>query len=345
MSTTGDTAPDQVARLLALVPYLLARGEVRLDDAAAHFGTDAEQIERDLRLLFMTGVSPGLPGDLIEVDLEALEGDRIIRVDNADYLARPVRFSPAEATSLVVALRTMVEAAPAEARDVITRTLAKLEQAAGQDEEGLLRLHVTPTPLESSAIVPTLESAIAHGHQVEISYHVPTRDEESRRVVDPRGLARVEDRLYLDAWCHTAVGDRAFRVDRILAARELDTPVADPGARARDLTGGWFADAETTTVTLRLAPPARWAVEYYQVTAQRPGPDGTIDIDLEVASEQWVRSLLLRLAPHATLVAPTSYAESFRAAAQAALRLYGDDGVDSGTSPQDPTARNPPMTE
>ena len=325
----GDTAPDQVARLLALVPYLLARGEVRLDDAAAHFGTDADQIERDLRLLFMTGLSPGLPGDLIEVDLEALEGDRIIRVDNADYLARPVRFSPAEATSLVVALRTMVEAAPDEARDVIRRTLAKLEEAAGQDGEGLLRLHVTPTPLESSAVVPVLESALAHGHQVEISYYVPSRDQESRRVVDPRGLARVEDLLYLDAWCHTAQGDRAFRIDRILAATELDSPVADPGARARDLTGGWFAHAETTTVTLRLAPPARWVIEYYQVTAQRPGPDGTIDVDLEVASEQWAQSLLFRLAPHATLLAPAHYAEAFTAAARSTLLLYQADGVDS----------------
>jgi proteasome accessory factor C len=341
MSTQpGDTAPDQVARLLALVPYLLARGEVRLDDAAAHFGTDADQIERDLRLLFMTGLSPGLPGDLIEVDLEALEGDRIIRVDNADYLARPVRFSPAEATSLVVALRTMAETAPAEARDVIRRTLAKLEDAAGQDGEGLLRLHVSPTPLESSAVVPVLESALAHGRQVEISYHVPSRDQESLRVVDPRGLARVEDLLYLDAWCHTAQGDRAFRVDRILAATELDTPVADPGARARDLTGGWFTDAETTTVTLRLAPPARWVIEYYQVTAQRPGPDGTVDVDLEVASEQWVQSLLFRLAPHATLLAPADYADTFTAAARSTLSLYQADGVDFTRTQHDPPHPN-----
>ncbi|GAB3039749.1 protein pafC [Nocardioides flavus (ex Wang et al. 2016)] len=334
MTTQGsDTAPDQVARLLALVPYLLARGEVRLDDAAAHFGTDAEQIERDLRLLFMTGLSPGLPGDLIEVDLDALEGDRVIRVDNADYLARPVRFSPAEATSLVVALRTMVDTAPAEAREVIARTLAKLEEAAGHDGEELLRLHVSPTPLETSGVVPVLESAIAHGHQLEISYHVPSRDQQSTRVVDPRGLSRVEDVLYLDAWCHTAVGDRAFRVDRIVAATELDSPVADPGARPRDLAGGWFADAETTPVTLRLAPPARWVVEYYPVTGQRPGPDDTVDVDLEVASEEWVTSLLLRLAPHATLLAPAAYADSFTAVARAALSHYvHDDGVDSGTT-------------
>ena len=328
-NASGDTAPDQVARLLALVPYLLARGEVRLDDAATHFGTSADQVERDLRLLFMTGLSPGLPGDLIEVDLEALEGERIIRVDNADYLARPVRFSPAEATSLVVALRTMEEAAPEEARDVIARTLTKLEEAAGQEGEGLLRLHVAPTPSQpGNDLVPVLESAITHGHQLEITYHVPSRDQESRRVVDPRGLARVEDLVYLDAWCHTAQGDRAFRVDRILAATELDTPVADPGARARDLTGGWFTDAETTTVTLRLAPPARWVVEYYPVTAQRPGPDGTVEVDLEVASEQWVQSLLFRLAPHATLLAPAHYAESFAAAARTTLSLYEGDGVD-----------------
>jgi proteasome accessory factor C len=328
VSNAADTAPDQVARLLALVPYLLARGEVRLDEAAAHFGTDADQIERDLRLLFMTGLSPGLPGDLIEVDLEALEGDRIIRVDNADYLARPVRFSPAEATALVVALRTLVETAPDDAKDVITRTLAKLEAAAGSDGDDLLRVHVDPTVIESSAVVPVLEKAIARGHQVAITYYVPSRDEETRRVVDPRGLARVEDLLYLDAWCHTAQGDRAFRVDRIVAVEELDTPVADPGARPRDLTGGWFSDSDTTTVTLRLAPPARWVTEYYQVTAQRPGPDGSVDVDLEVASEQWAHALLFRLAPHARILAPAEYAETFRAAARSALSRY-DDGVDS----------------
>ena len=69
--------------------------------------------------------------------------------------------------------------------------------------------------------------------------------------------------------------------------------------------------------------------EYYQVTAQRPGPDGTIEVDLEVASEQWVRALLFRLAPHATLLAPADYADAFSAAARATLSLYEDDGVDS----------------
>ena len=327
MTSTADTAPDQVARLLALVPYLLARGEVRLDEAAAHFDTDADQIERDLRLLFMTGLSPGLPGDLIEVDLEALEGERVIRVDNADYLARPVRFAPSEATALVVALRTMLDSAPPDAQDVVRRTLAKLEEAAGTGAGDLLRLHVASSPTEISTVVPVLQRAIAAGHQVELTYHVPSRDQQTSRVVDPRGLSRVEDLAYLDAWCHTAQGDRAFRVDRILAATELDTPVADPSARPRDLTGGWFTGADTTTVTLRLAPAARWVTEYYAVTGRRPGADGTLEVDLEVASEEWLRSLVLRLAPHAVVLAPDDFARSFSASARATLSLYEGDGV------------------
>jgi len=46
-----------------------------------------------------------------------------------------------------------------------------------------------------------------------------------------------------------------------------------------------------------------------------------------------VKSLLLRLAPHAELLAPAAYADDFTTAARAALRMYEDDGVDSERPP------------
>lgn len=320
-TTSSDTAPDQVARLLALVPYLLARGEVRLDEAAEHFGTDSEQIELDLRVLFMTGVSPGLPGDLIEVDIEALEGERVIKVDNADYLARPVRFAPSEATALVVALRTMLDAASPESAEVVERTLAKLEGAIG-DDTASRRLHVQAEPRLGAEVVPVIESAISRGHQLDITYHVASRDEESTRVVDPRSIARVEGALYLDAWCHRASDDRVFRIDRIVAATELDTPVLDSAARARDLTSGWFTDADTTRATLRLEPAARWMTEYYPVQGSRPGPGDTLDVDLQVSSEAWLHHLVLRLAPHASIVDPPELAEALLRSVRTTVDTY-----------------------
>lgn len=320
-TTPSDTAPDQVARLLALVPYLLARGEVRLDEAAAHFGTDSAQLERDLRVLFMTGLSPGLPGDLIEVDIEALEGERVIRVDNADYLARPVRFAPSEATALVVALRTMLDVASPEAAEVVQRTLAKLEGAIG-GEESARQLHVQSQPSRAAEIVPVIQGAIARGHQLDLTYHVASRDEVSTRVVDPRAIAGVEDALYLDAWCHRAGDDRVFRLDRIVSVTELDTPVLDPTARARDLTQGWFTDADTTRVTLRVEPAARWMTEYYPVEGARPGPGETLDVDLQVSSEAWLRHLVLRLAPHARIVDPPELADAVLRSARATVDTY-----------------------
>ena len=86
-----------------------------------------------------------------------------------------------------------------------------------------------------------LQGAIDRGHQLEISYYVPSRDEESAASSSRGPITRVGDALYLDAWCHTANGDRAFRVDRIVAATELPDCGRRARRRARDLTGGWFA--------------------------------------------------------------------------------------------------------
>jgi proteasome accessory factor C len=128
---------------------------------------------------------------------------------------------------------------------------------------------------------------------------------------------------YLDAWCHTADAPRLFRLDRIGAAEVLDAPVTSEPEAPRDLTEGLFArSATTTTATLRLAAPAHWVVEYYPVESSTRLPDGRLEVDLVVADPRWLTRLLLRLAPHAEVVAPAAAADDFAAAARAALDVY-----------------------
>ena len=81
----------------------------------------------------------GYPGDLIDVDLDALEepeGDGVIRVSNADYLSRPLRLTPTEATALIVALRALRGGAGDDTREVVDRVLAKLEAAVAEGAGG-----------------------------------------------------------------------------------------------------------------------------------------------------------------------------------------------------------------
>ncbi|QIK76508.1 helix-turn-helix transcriptional regulator [Nocardioides piscis] len=325
MTPPVHSAREQVGRLLALVPYLHQHGEVRVSEAAAALGVEPAQLDKDLRVLFMCGLPGGYPDDLINVDLDALEGEGIIRVDNADYLARPVRFGPTEAAALVVALRVIAQSASPETAEVVERTLSKLEAAGAASMHD--QVHVDADPDPGSELLPVLQAAIDRGRQLEITYYVPSRDEQTTRVVEARAITRVGDASYLDAWCHTANGDRAFRIDRILAATELPEPVSERAGGARDLSDGWFSGGDTVQVTLRLQPPAQWVPEYYAVTSSAPGPDGSLDVVLDVASEAWLRQLLFRVAPDARVVEPPEFAESFISGARATLSLYQAGGV------------------
>ena len=329
-------AREQVARLLTLVPFLHAHGAVRLEDAAQSLGVTPEQVLADLKVLLMCGLPGGYPDDLIDVDLDALEGpegpatDGVIRVTNADYLARPLRLTPTEATAIIVALRALRESAGAETREIVDRALAKLEAAAAG---GTPAPQVDPgVPVGGPDLVrleADLRRAVEQGRQVRLSYYVPSRDEQSDRVVDPRGLVSAHGSTYLDAWCHSAEAPRLFRLDRIAEATTLDTPVATEPTAPRDLaaTGFFPRSSESTVVTLELDPAARWVVEYYPVDAVRPRRGGRLEVDLVVANEAWLQRLLLRLAPHARVLAPEAYAAAFRTSARGTLTLYEQRGV------------------
>jgi len=323
-------AKEQVARLLTLVPYLHSHDQVRLEEAARTLGVQPAQLVADLKVLLMCGLPGGYPDDLIDVDLDTLEGpegpqaDAVIRVSNADYLARPLRLSPTEATAIIVALRALRNGANDQTRQVVDRALAKLEAAAA---EGSVAAQIDPGSEspggDLAALERRLQQAVDGQRQVRLGYFVPSRDETSERTVDPRGIVSAHGFRYLDAWCHSAEAPRLFRLDRIHDAEVLDTPVQTAPEPPRDLSDGLFArSSDTTVVTLHLGAAARWMVEYYPVEAVRPAPGGELEVDLLVADERWLRRLLLRLAPHARVVSPPEFAESFHAVARDALGLY-----------------------
>lgn len=331
--TPAPGARDQVARLLTLVPFLHHRDGVRLEEAATLLGTTPQQVVQDLKVLFMCGLPGGLPDDLIDVDLDAIvteEGspvtEGVIRVENADYLARPLRLSATEASAMIVALRMLRDTSSAGASpELVDRVLAKLEAAAGAPH-----VEITPSPRDAQQVVAAqlttlVDEAVATGRQLRLLYFVPSRDEESERVVDPYGVVTHGVFAYLDAYCHRAEGDRLFRLDRITKSELLPSVRTTPVRPTRDLSDGLFSDDATpdaTIVTLRLEAPARWATDYYPVRDVRSSDDGSAEVDLVVVDRRWLTRLLLRLAPHATVVRPVEFTDTFTARAQETLRLY-----------------------
>jgi proteasome accessory factor C len=320
-------AREQVSRLLALVPYIQARSEVSLEQAATDFGVRPEQIAKDLNVLWFCGL-PGLGmGDLIDVDMEALEGEGVIRVSNADYLSRPLRLDSSEASALIVALRALREGSDDDVRPIVDRTLRKLEAAAGDGAAVAAQVEIRVPEQQSRVdeLRERLTGAVTQKRQVKLDYYVPTRDESTARVVDPLRVVSADGNTYLDAYCHLAEDQRLFRLDRISSAEVLDSPVdRHAGLQPRDLAAGIFQPSgDELLVTLRLDRSARWVAEYYPVERSRNERGGGLTVWLRIGDPAMLTRLMLRLGASAELLEPAGLAEEVRTVARQALRNYG----------------------
>jgi proteasome accessory factor C len=322
----GSGARDQVARLLALVPYIQARREVSLEQAATDFGVPASQIVKDLNVLWFCGL-PGLGmGDLIEIDMEALEGEGVIRLSNADYLSRPLRLDSSEASALIVALRALREGGDDDVRPIVDRTLNKLEAAAGDGAAVAAQVDIR-MPEQAGALNELRERltrAVDQRRQVRLDYYVPTRDQSTERVVDPLRVVTAEGNAYLEAWCHVAEDQRLFRLDRISSAMVLEEPVEDHGdLEPRNLADGIFQPStDDLLVTMTLEPSARWVAEYYPVEDRVEEPGGRLTVRLRVGDPAWLTQLMLRLGASAQVTDPPDIADDVRRVAARALQNY-----------------------
>jgi proteasome accessory factor C len=319
----SEGAKSQVERLLALVPYLRERGGVRIDRVARDFGVTPQQVQEDLGVLWFCGLPGAMPDDLIDVDMDALEGEGVVHVENTDFLDRPLRLDAHQALALIVALRTLREVAGSGERDAIDRALVKLENAAGDAVAVMDQVEVRIDGADAQ-VTDTVSSALRNKHRLRMSYFVPARDETTHRDVDPMRLVMAEGHTYLEAWCYRTDDLRMFRLDRVTAATELDVPSdPPPEARPRDLSEGLFQPApDDMLATVDLAPTARWVAEYYPHEGVEELADGGLRVRLRVSDPAWLVRLAMRLSGQARVVIPSEVAQRVRERAERALRAY-----------------------
>ncbi|MPZ65391.1 MAG: WYL domain-containing protein [Pseudonocardiaceae bacterium] len=307
---------DRLPRLLALVPYLLGRPGVPIDEAAADFDVTPRQLRRDLELLWMCGLPGYGPGDLIDL---SFEGDTVTVTFDAG-MRRPLRPSAAEATALVVALRALAETPGVVDAAAVRRALAKIESAAGQATEQ--QAVVVGLATREEAALTAVRDALDRRRALWIRYYTASRDAVSERTVDPMRLLLVEGNSYLEAWCRSAEAVRLFRLDRIEHTATRDEPAVPPShARPTDVSAGLFrAEPDQPVATLRLAPDARWVAEYYPVDDVEEVDGGAATVRMRYADLDWMVRLVLGLGGDVSVLEPAELAETVRERARAAVR-------------------------
>ncbi|MBP2325673.1 proteasome accessory factor C [Kibdelosporangium banguiense] len=312
---------DRLPRLLALVPYLLARPGIRVVEAAADFDVSEKQLRKDLELLWMCGLPGYGPGDLIDL---SFEGDTITVAFDAG-MSRPLRLTGAEATALLVALRALGET-PGVDGEAVRRAVAKIEAAAGQAQPaGVvvgLGVREGADTAEARRIV---QGALTAQKALRLKYYTASKDAITERTVDPMRLLIVEGRSYLEAWCRRADAVRLFRLDRIDEVTQLDEHAAPPPyAEPTDVSAGLFTpQPDQLVATIVLEPDVRWIAEYYPVEHVEELEGGRVRVRMRYADRSWMIRLLLGQGGEVHVESPPDLAQALRERAAEALRMAG----------------------
>lgn len=304
-------ATERLRRLLIILPWLMERGEVSVDEVAERFSVGVDDLIRDLELVSMCGLPPYVD-EMIDVFID--EG--MIFVGIPRLFTRPLRLSEVEAFELLAAGRAAMQLPGADLDGALARGLGKIAMGLGEDDTGLLV--VAPTPV----IVQELSEVIKNRQRIEVRYQSSKDVAPTDRLLEPFVVFSSQGNWYTHAHDVSAAGLRTFRIDRI----ESLTVIGQAENEAPDLMpepGIWFADAEIERVTLRVAPRGRWIYERYPVDeVSSPDADGWVEVRLAVTSRQWLERLLLRLGDAVEVVDPSSMRVARSEAADRVLSRY-----------------------
>jgi len=319
------TSP-RLERLLMLVPWVMANRNATVDEITERFGMTSDELVADIELLFMCGLPPFGPGDLIEA---WIDGDHV-HIAAADYLSRPLRLTRWEAVTLLVMGRAIASLPGVAEADSLHRALVKLEDALSPEESAAAaelaqRVAVELEGTGAEPLLADLRDAIAGRKRVRIVYYSFGRDKVTERTVDPYVVFSTLGNWYMLAADDASGENRVFRVDRI---KEL-TPTGetflfpdgfDPERAAG--AGLFVPSPRDIEVTLDLSPAAAWVLEVTPYDRGDRRDDGWTRVTLRTPHLEWLERLVLRLGADARVIAPEALSERVKTAARHALDRY-----------------------
>lgn len=287
---TSPRTAHRLTRILAMLPWVIAHPGTTVTEVTQRFGYESEkELAQDLNLVFVCGLPGYGPGELMEAFIDE---DEVI-VDMADYFAKPLRLSPAEALTLLAAGTAMQGAG--HAPQALRSAVAKLSKAIMPAAEDALVVELADEPPH----LADLRKAVANHAAVDLTYTGLASGETTQRVVEPWSVFSTLGNWYLAGHCRLAGAERVFRVDRVRSVAILDE-VFEPPAEPRVPEVRYTPGEEDVRATISLAASARWVIDYYPVEVLSENDDETV-VRFSAADPSVAARLLLRLGPLARL--------------------------------------------
>ena len=283
-----EEAPVQVARILAMASWIMDNPGHNVRQIAQHFGRSSRQVRRDLEYMGQIGDSMIDRSYGLDWDLYETEGVVVLRGSQTPSLPK---LTPAEAATLLVALRALAPYLSESEEEVLLSTAAKLASRASQEggdtQGGSEVIHLEQERSNSSE----LQKENNAQHVIDLRYAIDELREVSfeylgvegfyTRCVYPLGLKHLSTGWILDAWDPIRETHRSYRVDRMnnLVIGEKHPRVSIPSEPA------------PSTLTLTISANARWICEDFESTVISEDAE-MITCSLPIWNEEWIIALL-----------------------------------------------------
>ena len=266
-------ATDNLMLLLALVPFVLDRGEVSVSEAARHFGRPENDIVKAVHLIACAGV----PGenlayshlDLFDIDWDLFETEGTITFWNTVAIDHAPRFSAREASALIAGLQYLQSHPAYSGRSDVDEVMQKIHQGT---ISGATQPLTISQPVQETHLA-VLNDAISNRVAIEMVYH-NKRGESGLRQIDPLVLESRDAVSYVRGWCHQREALRTFRVDRIESLTLTSTLQGDHASLIDDISPELFEPSpDDIMVTLECATQALPLIADYLPRGFSPDTD------------------------------------------------------------------------
>ncbi len=210
---------NRIDRLVATVLLMQSRRLIRAQDIADHFDISIRTVYRDLLALQEAGVP---------LAAEAGEGYSLVE----GYHLPPVMFTREEASALFIGgefvQRLTDESLKKHAESALLKIRAVLPAEKQEYLERLQQATAVVAPPSRflggfrDDVLALMQEAVVHRHVLAMEYYTGSRDDITKRQVEPLCLIYYSDHWHLIAYCRLRQDYRDFRTDRIKSIKTSD---------------------------------------------------------------------------------------------------------------------------
>lgn len=210
--------PQEIYLLLS---YVNNHPGVTLTDLSRKFKHTKREIKKALELASLCGLPDYTPFDLIEVDFK---GEKVF-LRFADYFQRPLNLSITEAVAILNTVNLLKRTALPlfnNLESAVSKIRGALSGEVGEKADEAAEGRAVVTEEVDQKLLKEINHCIENCRRVEMVYHTISRDELSRRKIDPLLLVLDKGHWYLIGFCHQRQSLRRFSVSHIKEFIPLD---------------------------------------------------------------------------------------------------------------------------